>query len=95
MSRESLPEMVDAYDTNTGNKVRVPRAWIDSTLYPQFTLSAPQKRADHITTPTRSSSKTDWVTYATLAAPEATRLSKEAAEAMSRDELANRYAQEG
>lgn len=92
MSRESLPEMVDATDTNTGEQVRVPRAWVDSDLYPHLVL--PKGQA--VAVPARSASKADWVTYASTGAPADRRLTAENAEAMTRDQLADHYtAQEG
>ncbi|MEV6297844.1 hypothetical protein AB0M02_00390 [Actinoplanes sp. NPDC051861] len=41
--------------------------------------------------PSRAASKADWVTFATDGAPEGLRLSKEQAEALIRDQLAEKY----
>lgn len=45
-SRESLPEMVDAYDTNTGDKVRVPASWVGNKLFPHLAKTPRAKAAE-------------------------------------------------
>lgn len=46
MSRESLPQMVDAYDTNTGAKVRVPASWVGNKLFPHLSKTPKAKAAE-------------------------------------------------
>jgi hypothetical protein len=41
--------------------------------------------------PSRGASKADWKTFATTAAPEGLRLTEEQAEALTRDQLADKY----
>lgn len=46
---------------------------------------------ENVKAPGRSASKTDWVAYATTGAPEGLRLTEEQAEALTRDQLAEKY----
>jgi hypothetical protein len=34
-----MPEFVDAYDTRTGAKLRVPAVWIERNLFPHLSLT--------------------------------------------------------
>lgn len=94
-------EYVDAYDTITGEKLahQVPRTWIDGPGFPNLSATPRQKAADKppVKVPAKSADKPSWVKYATTEAPESLRLHKDAAEAMSVEDLHDYYttAQEG
>lgn len=95
-------EYVDAYDKNTGEKLAnpVPRSWVEAgSPFPHLSATPRQKAADkpQIKTPAKSADKPTWVKFATSEAPESLRLHKDAAEAMSVEDLHTYYstAQEG
>lgn len=94
-------EYVDAYDTITGEKLanQVPRSWIDGPGFPQLSATPKQKATDKAQpkVPAKSADKPTWVRYATTEAPDSLRLDKDAAEAMSVEDLHTYYttAQEG
>lgn len=95
-------EYVDAYDQITGEKLahQVPRAWVEpGSPFPSLSATPRQKAADRpqVKPPAKSADKPTWVKFATTEAPESLRLSKDAAEAMSVEDLHTYYttAQEG
>jgi hypothetical protein len=57
MSRESLPEMVDAYDTRTGRKVRVSASWVGNKLFPHLSKTPKAKAAEAAATSSTNTPK--------------------------------------
>lgn len=85
-------EFVDAYDTRTGAKQTVPKAWLDADVFPHLSATPKHARAEKVVAPpAKTASKGDWVKYATKDAPADKRLSPESADALSVDALHDYY----